>query len=43
MTPDELSAVVLVAVRDCLAAGEFTGAEPAEVVVERPKNPEHGD
>ncbi|HZC70839.1 MAG TPA: arginine--tRNA ligase [Jatrophihabitans sp.] len=43
MTPAELAALV----RDCVAAaidaGEFAGSAPADVVIERPKNPEHGD
>jgi arginyl-tRNA synthetase len=43
VTPAELSAAVLAAVVGCLEAGDFAGTAPAEVVVERPKNPEHGD
>lgn len=43
MTPADLSAAVLAAVRQCLAEGDFTGVGPAEVVVERPRIPEHGD
>jgi arginyl-tRNA synthetase len=43
MTPAELSAAVSAAVRACLQTGEFAGDVPAEVVIERPKNPEHGD
>jgi arginyl-tRNA synthetase len=43
VTPAELSRLV----RDCVAAaieaGDFAGSAPAEVVIERPKNPEHGD
>jgi arginyl-tRNA synthetase len=43
VTPAELSVLV----RDCVAAaieaGELAGSRPGEVVVERPKNPEHGD
>jgi arginyl-tRNA synthetase len=43
VTPAELAALV----RDCVAAaidaGEFAGSAPADVVIERPKNPEHGD
>jgi arginyl-tRNA synthetase len=34
---------VSAAVQACLEAGEFPGEAPAEVAVERPKNPEHGD
>jgi arginyl-tRNA synthetase len=30
-------------VLQCLAEGDFTGTAPAEVVIERPRNPEHGD
>jgi arginyl-tRNA synthetase len=43
VTPAELSAAVLAAVTECLAAGDFDGSVPTEVTVERPKNPEHGD
>jgi len=43
VTPAELSAAVLTAVSQCLAAGDFEGTTPAEVVIERPKNSEHGD
>jgi arginyl-tRNA synthetase len=43
VTPAELSAAVLAAVNQCLAAGDFSGSAPDEVTVERPKNPEHGD
>ena len=43
MTPADLSAAVLAAVAACIDAGEFPGTVPAEVVIERPKNPEHGD
>ncbi|MDT4909434.1 MAG: arginyl-tRNA synthetase [Pseudonocardiales bacterium] len=43
MTPADLSAAVLAAVSQSLAEGEFTGTAPAEVVIERPRNPEHGD
>ena len=43
MTPAELSGAVVAAVAACLAAGEFSGTAPAEALVERPKNPEHGD
>ncbi len=43
MTPDELSAAVRVAISDALQHGEFSGSAPAEVVIERPKNREHGD
>jgi arginyl-tRNA synthetase len=43
VTPAELSALVRAQVAAAIEAGEFVGAAPAEVVVERPKNPEHGD
>ena len=43
MTPAELSGAVLAAVVQCLAEGDFSGAAPAEVVIERPRSPEHGD
>jgi arginyl-tRNA synthetase len=43
VTPAELSAVVRACVGAAIDAGELAGAVPAEVVIERPKNPEHGD
>jgi arginyl-tRNA synthetase len=43
VTPAELSALVRAQVAAAIDAGEFAGAPPDEVVVERPKNPEHGD
>jgi arginyl-tRNA synthetase len=43
VTPADLSGAVRTAVAQCLAAGDFTGVAPVEVVIERPKNPEHGD
>ena len=43
MTPAELAALVRACVAAAIEAGEFAGEVPAEVVVERPKNPEHGD
>ena len=43
MTPAELATAVRTAVVDCIAAGDFSGTAPDEVVLERPKNPEHGD
>ncbi len=33
----------MAAVSACLAAGDFTGTVPTDVLIERPKNPEHGD
>jgi arginyl-tRNA synthetase len=38
-----LAALVRACVADAIAAAEFAGTAPGEVVVERPKNPEHGD
>jgi arginyl-tRNA synthetase len=43
VTPAELSAAVLSAVAACLQAGDFQGTTPVEAVIDRPKNPEHGD
>ena len=43
MTPAELSVAVVAAVSACIDAGEFAGVAPADAVIERPKNPEHGD
>jgi len=43
VTPAELATAVRTAVVDCIAAGDFSGTAPDEVVLERPKNPEHGD
>ncbi|HEY4378128.1 MAG TPA: arginine--tRNA ligase, partial [Acidimicrobiales bacterium] len=43
MTPAELSAAVLSAVAACLQAGDFEGTTPAEAVIDRPRNPAHGD
>ncbi len=43
MTPADLSAAVVAAVAACIDAGEFAGTAPGEVVIERPRNPEHGD
>src|ERR1700730_6602556 len=43
VTPAELSAAVVVAVSDCIAAGDFSGTVPSDAVGERPKNAEHGD
>ncbi|MBK5308169.1 MAG: arginine--tRNA ligase [Frankiaceae bacterium] len=43
MTPDELAAVLRAAVAAAVDAGELTAAVPAEVVVERPRNRDHGD
>ena len=43
MTPADLSAAVSAAVAACIAAGAFDGTAPDEVVIERPRNPDHGD
>jgi arginyl-tRNA synthetase len=43
VTPADLSAVVIAAVTACIEDGDFTGATPGEAVIDRPKNPEHGD
>jgi arginyl-tRNA synthetase len=43
VTPADLSAAVLAAVVACLDAGDFAGTAPAEVVIERSRNPDHGD
>ena len=43
MTPEDLAVATLAAVAACLEAGDFTGTVPAEAVIERPKNREHGD
>jgi arginyl-tRNA synthetase len=43
VTPADLAATVRSGVRAAIDAGELAGEVPPEVVVERPKNPEHGD
>ena len=43
MNPEELAAAVSTAVTACLDAGEFTGTRPDDIVIERPKNRDHGD
>jgi arginyl-tRNA synthetase len=43
VTPVDLSAAVLAAISASLDAGDFAGTVPTEAVIERPKNPEHGD
>jgi arginyl-tRNA synthetase len=43
VTPEDLAAAITRAVSACLESGDFTGTTPENVVVERPKNPEHGD
>ncbi|MGI8680313.1 MAG: arginine--tRNA ligase [Jatrophihabitans sp.] len=43
MTPADLATAVRDCVAEAVAAGDFAGSAPVEVVVERPKNREHGD
>jgi arginyl-tRNA synthetase len=43
VTPEQLQTVVRTAVAAVVDRGELPVDVPAEVVVERPKNPEHGD
>jgi arginyl-tRNA synthetase len=43
VTPDELADAVRAAVAACVDGGELAVEVPAEVVVERPRNPDHGD
>lgn len=46
MTPEDLAVLVRAAVEDSVNAGELAiGAEaiPTDIVIERPKNPDHGD
>ncbi len=43
MTPADLSAAVLAAVSAAIDAGDFSGTVPAEAVVDRPRNRDHGD
>jgi arginyl-tRNA synthetase len=43
VTPEDLSAAVVAAVSAAIEAGDFVGTAPAEALIERPKNPEHGD
>ncbi|HEY2299790.1 MAG TPA: arginine--tRNA ligase [Jatrophihabitans sp.] len=43
MTPEDLAAAITRAVSACVESGDFTGTTPENVVVERPKNPDHGD
>jgi arginyl-tRNA synthetase len=43
VTPADLAAVVRASVAAAIDAGDFDGQAPADVVVDRPKNPEHGD
>ncbi|WP_100498257.1 arginine--tRNA ligase [Geodermatophilus chilensis] len=43
MTPEQLQAAVRTAVGAVVERGALSVEVPAEVVVERPKNPEHGD
>ncbi|MBJ7452561.1 MAG: arginine--tRNA ligase [Blastococcus sp.] len=43
MTPEQLQDVVATAVRAVVDRGALPVEVPAEVVIERPRNPEHGD
>jgi len=43
VTPEELSTTLREAVARAVEAGEFVAEVPSEVVVERPKNRDHGD
>jgi arginyl-tRNA synthetase len=43
VTPADVSAAVVAAIRAAVAAGELAVDVPAEVTIERPKNKEHGD
>jgi len=43
VTPEQLQDVVRTAVREVVGRGALSVEVPDEVVVERPKNPEHGD
>jgi arginyl-tRNA synthetase len=43
VTPADVSAAVVAAVRDAVAAGDLAVDVPASVTIERPKNKEHGD
>ncbi len=43
VTPEQLQDVVRTAVRAVVARGALPVEVPAEVVIDRPKNPEHGD
>jgi arginyl-tRNA synthetase len=43
VTPADLAVAVRDAVKACIESGAFSGSVPDEVVLERPKNPEHGD
>ncbi|MCW2507397.1 MAG: argS, partial [Modestobacter sp.] len=43
MTPEQLSDVVRSAVAAAVERGTLTVAVPEDVVIERPRNPEHGD
>jgi arginyl-tRNA synthetase len=43
VTPAELTDVVTAAIRAAVTAGELDVTPPETVVIDRPKNPEHGD
>jgi arginyl-tRNA synthetase len=43
VTPDDVSAAIVAAIRAAVGAGELPIEAPSAVTVERPKNKEHGD
>jgi len=43
MTPEDLAATVRECIEALQAEGALTGDLPAEVIIERPKNKDHGD
>jgi arginyl-tRNA synthetase len=43
VTPEDLIVAIGRAVQRCMSDGEFVGDVPAEIVIERPRNPQHGD
>lgn len=43
VTPDDLIQAIRAAVARAVEAGAFSADVPEEIVIERPKNPEHGD
>jgi arginyl-tRNA synthetase len=43
VTPDDLISTIAAAVRQAVDTGEFSAEMPSDIIVERPRNPEHGD
>jgi arginyl-tRNA synthetase len=43
VTPDDLISAIRTAVVRALAEGDFAADVPSEIIVDRPKNPDHGD